>query len=148
MYDFWTAVLKPNGVKKVGKKLQFTDGETNWGWIRDVKDLYVRACYEEAIRELEGKHVAILEGTPGIGKSLFIFYFIHEKFHVARENNQPIPTFVIGGRSLSSAKKYFLLVDAQGNGVVQVPTPETTPDYHHRRCSTILHCTVSSRVEY
>eukprot|EP01039_Chlorochromonas_danica_P007702 gene7704-8509_t len=127
IYDYWVAVCRPGSVNVTLNKLKFKDeGETCWGWTKDVNELYVRKCYKQALLELEGKRMAIVEGTPGIGKSLFIFYFMYEKVRLAVQNHKKIPTFVIG----SPAKKYFLHVDDQGKGVVQSPPPsEIMPDF-------------------
>mmetsp|Transcript_73426 Transcript_73426/g.144112 ORF Transcript_73426/g.144112 Transcript_73426/m.144112 type:complete len:103 (-) Transcript_73426:443-751(-) len=76
----------------------------------------------------------MIEVAPEIGKSLFIFYFISEKVQEVKENEEPIPIFPLIGRSLSAGvtqNKYScaLRVDDEGNGMVQVPTVESIPDY-------------------
>lgn len=110
---------------QTGKKLKFKDGETKWGWTRDVEDLYVRDCYTTAVGTLSNAYAAILEGTPGIGKSLFIFYYIYILVKQARMKEEDIPTFIIAGRD---GIEYFLHVHADGSGIVRKPTTET-PDY-------------------
>jgi len=70
--------------------------------------------------------MAMLEGTPGIGKSLFIFYFIYVVVNQAIEKGENIPTFLIADRD---GNGYFLRVDSNGNGMVHQPTTELTPDY-------------------
>jgi hypothetical protein len=128
VYDFWCAVVKKDAVSldETGKKLAFRDGRTRWGWTRDVDDLYVRACYTSAIDTLDGADMAMLEGTPGIGKSLFIFYFIYMVVKQAIEKGENLPTFLIADRD---GKGYFLRVDSNGNGIVHKPTTDLTPDY-------------------
>ena len=63
------------------------DGKTRWGWTRDVDVLYLRDCYISAFDTLSGADMAMLEGTPGIGKSLFIFYFIYAVVNQAIEKD-------------------------------------------------------------
>lgn len=127
IYDFWCAVVKPNGVAldKTGKKLKFTDGVTRWGWKRDVEELYVRECYKSAVDTLRDTDMAMLEGTPGIGKRLFIFYLIYVIVSEAFEKGENVPTFVIGDRD---GRRFLLSVDSDGNGVVEIPTTQT-PHY-------------------
>eukprot|EP01039_Chlorochromonas_danica_P011316 gene11316-12628_t len=127
IYDFWCAVVKPDAVVRdsTGKKLRFKDGLTRWGWTRDVDELYVRDCYTTAIQTLGNVDIAMLEGTPGVGKSLFIFYLIYKVVFLSREQGQCIPTFLIADRDGTG---YFLSVDLNGNGIVRAPTTET-PDY-------------------
>lgn len=126
IYDFWSAVVQPGAVSvdSTGKKLSFKDG-TLWGWTRDVDDLYIRDCYTQVIATLGNADIAMIEGTPGIGKSLFIFYFIYMIVIAAKDNDQKIPTFLIEDRD---GFGYFLKVDDNGCGIVHKPTTET-PDY-------------------
>jgi len=70
--------------------------------------------------------MGMLDGTPGIGKSLFIFYFIYAVVNQAIEKGEHIPTFLIADRDGCG---YFLRVDSNGNGIVHQPTTELTPDY-------------------
>lgn len=128
IYDFWCAVIKRDAVVRdeTGKKLTFKDGKTRWGWTRDVDDLYVRDCYTAAIDSLSEADMAMLEGTPGIGKSLFIFYFIYVVVNQAIEKGEMLPTFLIADRDGCG---YFLRVDSNGNGMVHQPTTKLTPDY-------------------
>jgi hypothetical protein len=127
IYDFWCALVKPNAVTHdvTGKKLRFMDGMAQWGWMRDAEELYVRDCYAEAVQKLQDADMAMIEGTPGIGKSLFIFYYIYVVVSQSREKGDSIPTFLL---SDSDGTKYFLRVDSNGNGVVHNPMTET-PDY-------------------
>ncbi|RYY82538.1 hypothetical protein EON63_13075 [archaeon] len=126
VYDFWCAVVIPNAVALQGKKLKFKDETTQWGWTRDVDELYVRDCYTSAIDDLERADMAMLEGTPGIGKSLFIFYYIYVVVTKARQKGENVPTFLISDRDGTG---YFLGVDSNGCGIVHKPTTERTPDY-------------------
>jgi hypothetical protein len=127
IHDFWTAVVKPHAVNmdSTSKKLSFADGVTRWGWTRDVDELYLRDCYTVAISKLRKADMCVIEGTPGIGKSLFIFYFIYDIVSQAKANEQDIPTFLIEDRD---GVGYFLRVDKKGVGIVHKPTTET-PDY-------------------
>lgn len=127
IYDFWCAVVKPNGVAfdKTGKKLKFTDGVTRWGWKRDVEELYVRECYTSAVDMLRDTDIAMLEGSRGIGKRLFIFYLIYVIVSEVIEKGENVPTFVIGD---PDGRRFLLSVDSDGNGVVEIPTTQT-PDY-------------------
>lgn len=70
--------------------------------------------------------MAMMEGTPGIGKSLFIFYYIYVLVNEARKNEAKMPTFLIADRDGAG---YFLRVDSMGNGIVHKPITELTPDY-------------------
>eukprot|EP01031_Cornospumella_fuschlensis_P043372 gene43372-53020_t len=110
---------------QTGKKLSFKDGVAQWGWTRDVEDLYVRDCYNSAIETLSEVDMAMLEGTPGIGKSLFIFYYIYILVRQAQERKERVPTFIIADRD---GTEYFLRVDSNDSGIVHKPTTET-PDY-------------------
>lgn len=105
--------------------MTFKDGVTQWGWTRDVEELYIRDCYTEAIETLGDVDMAMLEGTPGIGKSLFIFYYIYVIVRQAKERRDRVPTFVLADRD---GTEYFLRVDSNGSGIVHKPTTET-PDY-------------------
>ncbi|RYH00513.1 hypothetical protein EON65_49290 [archaeon] len=127
VYDFWSAVVQPGTVlfDQTGKKLTFKDGVTQWGWTRDVEDLYVRDCYISAVQTLSEVDMAMLEGTPGIGKSLFIFYYIYILVLQAQEREERVPTFLIADRD---GTEYFLRVDSNESGIVHKPTTET-PDY-------------------
>lgn len=128
VYDFWSAVVQPDAVSvdQTGKKLTFKDGVTQWGWKRDVRHLYVRDCYTSTVQTLiDEVDMAMLDGTPGIGKSLFIFYYIYMIVNLAKEKGEPVPTFVISDRD---GTEYFLGIDSNGNGIVRQPTTET-PDY-------------------
>ena len=111
-------------VDSTGKILSFKDG-TFWGWTRDVKELYIRDCYTQAMNTLGNADMALIEGTPGIGKSLFIFYFIYATVRQAKDNKQEIPTFLIED---PDGLGFFLRVDGNGNGIVHKPTT-ATPDY-------------------
>ena len=127
IYDFWCAVVQADAVSfdQTGKKMTFKDGVTQWGWTRDVDELYIRDCYILAVQILDDVDMAMLEGTPGIGKSLFIFYYIYIIVHQAKEKGERVPTFVIADRD---GTEYFLRVDSNGSGIVHKPTTET-PDY-------------------
>ncbi len=128
IYDFWSAVVQPDAVSvdQTGKKLTFKDGVTKWGWTRNVRDLYVRDCYTSTVQTLiDEVDMAMLDGTPGIGKSLFIFYYIYMIVNLAKEKGEPVPTFVIADQD---GREYFLGIDSNGNGIVRQPTTET-PDY-------------------
>ena len=109
VYKFWSAVVQPDAVAvdQTGKKLTFKNGVTRWGWDRDVDQLYIRECYTKAIGTLDTADMAMLEGTPGIGKSLFIFYFIYVIVRQAREKGDVLPTFLISDRDGTG---YFLRV--------------------------------------
>lgn len=76
VYDFWRAVVEPGCMHESPSTLQFCDGKC-WGWTRDVKVLYIRDCYKSFIEKVRNTDMAMVEGSPGIGKSLFIFYFIY-----------------------------------------------------------------------
>ena len=81
-----------------------------------MKSLYVRGCYTDILKNIEDNsrtHV-LVRGTPGIGKSAFLYYLIYyyaqstavnisfcltylngevkEKYYLIRENNQPCVT--------------------------------------------------------
>ena len=128
IYDFWIAVNQPDAVKTNGKNIIFTETAA-WGWNSDTKVLYERDCYIHtlnAIVQHRNKGPHIVEGTPGIGKSMFIFYFIYKLVLQARELNDKIPTFLIVGRT---GNQYFLGVDNDGSAVVHRPISSITPDY-------------------
>lgn len=130
--QFWTALIHDiDCVTEVNGKLIINRREVRWGWDNDVYELYVRQCYEEAVAELMSlgdNSMAIVVGSPGIGKTLFIFYFIYRQVKRAMESSQPIPTFVLGDRS---GKQLFLCVDANGNATAMSVTtmPPQIPDY-------------------
>lgn len=77
--------------------------------------LYVRDCYVKAIETLRGARIAMIDGTPGIGKTMFIFYFIYAMVTQSRENGEGIPTFIIRD---CAGTNFFLTLDATGNGIV------------------------------
>jgi len=121
-------VVQPNAVNvdSTGKKLSFVNGGAQWGWTRDVDELYIRDCYTETIRTLDKADMAMIGGTPGIGKSVFIFYFIYVIVSRAKENKEKIPTFLIRD---CDGIGYFLRVDDNGYGIVYEPKTTETPDY-------------------
>jgi hypothetical protein len=62
--------------------------------------------------------MAMLDGTPGIGKSLFIFYFIYAVVNQAIEKGEHIPTFLIAdrdGRSNPSFTTQYIHVSSINN---------------------------------
>lgn len=128
-YDFWSAVIQPDGVSidSAGKILCFKDKSTRWGWSCEVEELYIRECYKQAIESLNVEvKISMISGTPGIGKSLFIFYFIYAVVSKAKKDEQIIPTFLIANRD---GAEYFFSVDSDENGIVHEPITGQTPDY-------------------
>lgn len=119
---FWSAVVKPGTVLRTGNKLKFKNHAAKWGWDGEIDTLYVRQCYEEAVETINVKNRIVVQGTPGIGKSIFIFYLLYALVRQAREKGLPIPTFEIADQN---EKRYFLTV-VGGNGVVT--TEGDTPD--------------------
>lgn len=107
--------------------MRFRDGVTKWGWNRDVDDLFIRESYLKALQTIQPKNIdmVMIEGIPGIGKSLFIFYYIYRVVQDAMKRGERIPTFLIAD---SDGNGYFLRVDSNGKGIVHKPTTET-PDY-------------------
>lgn len=128
VYDFWNALVKHNAVVKSGKILKFSDGVTDWGWCRDVEELYERDCYISTMNKLNNNvNMAIIDGTPGIGKTMFLFYYIYEKVRQSREKNESIPSFAISDRD---GREYFLRSNPHtGIAEVLVPRIEWIPTY-------------------
>ena len=91
-----------------------------------MKKLYIRSCYTAIMEEIknESKTHVLVRGTPGIGKSVFLFYYIYCLAQMNGDNVSICLTY------LSSEEKCtaYLLRD---NGVVTVSaTFVGVPDYH------------------
>jgi hypothetical protein len=64
-------------------KIRFNDVGINWGMV-DKNEILLRLCYESAIAKfdlLRANQTAfgLVEGSSGIGKTVWIFYFIYRK---------------------------------------------------------------------
>ncbi len=110
------------------------EGTTLWkldsGWLKEaVTSLLPRSCYSQLYDEIisstvSSKKVFLVKGSPGIGKSLFICYFMYRvvREHLSHPSNSP-PTFVI---SDLDGHCFFFSHDASGNPLVQ-PWTATMP---------------------
>ena len=101
MCAFWLSLCRALPTRQ-GNILKFEDG-TLWG--DDVAELYERPCYIEIYLKILNMKAVLLKGTPGIGKSLFIFWFIYKLVLQAKENDGAIPTFIYRNRK---GEEYFL----------------------------------------
>jgi hypothetical protein len=91
-----------------------------------MKKLYIRSCYTAIISGIESdnKTHVLVRGTPGIGKSAFLFYYI---YYVAKMNGDNVSICLTYLSSEGKCTAYLL----RDNGVVTVSTTFLgVPDYH------------------
>lgn len=72
---------------------------------------------------IDDKKTIVVFGTPGVGKSIFIFYLVYVLVHRAIKKKVAIPTFELSDRDKT---RYFLTV-VEGKGVVM--SDDDIPDY-------------------
>jgi hypothetical protein len=91
-----------------------------------MKKLYIRSCYTTIMAEIvkESKTHVLVRGTPGIGKSAFLFYYI---YYVAQMNGDNVSICLTYLHNEAKCTAYLLRV----NGVATVSaTYVGVPDYH------------------
>lgn len=122
---FWSAVVQPSEITvQTRNKLKFNDNSIQWGWERgSVGTLYIRECYRQAVNTIKDYKTIVVLGTPGIGKSIFIFYLVYVLVRRAIRKKVEIPTFELSDRDKT---RYFLTV-VEGKGVVM--SDGDIPDY-------------------
>ena len=78
---FWKAICSTNGIihKKVNDS-KFLSLVGDAKWLNNVSKLYVRKCYIDLSDLFLNINIksGLLLGTPGIGKSLFLRWFISQ----------------------------------------------------------------------
>ena len=110
--------------------------------------LYNRACYDKILVSMANKSKVLVKGTPGIGKTTFLFRLLVKIVETAHESskNAPIPSIVI---HFWDASPYWLC----GDGTVEAydNTSHAAPDYYlsdavDSACvrGSILHIVVAS----
>ena len=65
---FWKALIE-NGVEKNGRHWTLRAGVP---WIGKVDTFYNRECYDMLSERIKEKKLALIVGTPGIGKTMFL----------------------------------------------------------------------------
>ena len=61
-------------------------------WVGGVQELYNRECYDEITKNISSLTHALMYGTTGIGKSLYLQVFLVHLARRARAENQPLPS--------------------------------------------------------
>jgi len=129
LVKFWQCV-NHNTILQQDAKLRFTNEDVYWG-DTDDKVLFIRECYGTTKHFIEDNKLtkALIIGTPGIGKTLFIFWFMREIVSVAKAENLRVPTstptFVYSNRL---EEKYYFHIDNDA-AVVNIYDGTTVPDY-------------------
>lgn len=115
---------------------ELTLQHNNWGDSR-VDTLFVRPVYETALGDIAGHSTALIEGTTGVGKSMFIFYFMHRKVREAINGGLKIPTFLFEKQDASGVKTSLYFFISGGNAAVvnqidplRLPYGSDLPDYY------------------
>jgi len=126
LFKFWKYVCSEDIIADGRGKICFSDNTVKWGDSRDSK-LFVRSCFDDAFKFITERELAIvnINGTPGIGKSLFGFWFMYKIVMDAKSNNKPIPSFVFSSRW----DKEYLLHVKSGNPIVSIYSLQETPSY-------------------
>ncbi len=96
-------------------------------WIGGVQELYNRPCYDEITKEVSSVTHALVFGTPGIGKTLYLQVLLVHLFRRAKEEGRDIPTI----HYMYQAKKKVVTLSFLSDGSVvditdfgRVPDPE------------------------
>ena len=129
MDDFsavWTAIVKHPIVKnQENPRLWSLHGGIKW--IGGVQELFNRPCYDEITEDISSLTHALVIGTPGIGKTLYLQVLLVHLFMRAKEEGRDIPTI----HYVYEAKKKVVTLSFLSDGSViditnvgRVPDPE------------------------
>ena len=96
-----------------------------WG-ANNTSTLVVRECYDTIITTIRDKEYAnvLLKGTPGIGKSFFMYYFI---FSLVKNNSHKI---VIAVAYLVRETPKIIYISVDGQDVTVLNSYAPVPDYY------------------
>ena len=97
-------------------------------WIGGVQELYNRPCYDEITKEITSVTHALVFGTPGIGKTLYLQVLLVHLFRRAKEEGRDIPTI----HYMYEAKKKVVTLSFLSDGSVLDITDvrqNPSPDY-------------------
>ena len=96
-------------------------------WIGGIQELYNRPCYDEITKEISTLTHALVFGTPGIGKTLYLQVLLVHLFRRAKIEGRDIPTI----HYMYEAKKKVVTLSFLSDGSViditnvgRVPDPE------------------------
>ena len=93
-YDFsavWTAIVNDNIIKNsTDPRLLSLPGRLKWIGGLDV--LYNRPCYDDITKDVASMTHALVIGTPGIGKTLFLQIFLIHLARCAKAEGRPTPS--------------------------------------------------------
>ena len=96
-------------------------------WIGGVQELFNRPCYDEITEDISSLTHALVIGTPGIGKTLYLQVLLVHLFMRAKEEGRDIPTI----HYMYEAKKKVVTLSFLSDGSViditnvgRVPDPE------------------------
>lgn len=107
-----------NSKWKYNDSAQFFLGEERCGG--HMNKLYIRSCYTEIVKQIEeasSTHV-LVRGTPGIGKSVFMFYYIYYlatknggniSLRLTYRNSDAKPTWYLLRQMVSCVSRQLLL---------------------------------------
>ena len=124
----WTAIVKhPIIENPENPRLWSLHGGIKW--IGRVQELYNRPCYDAITKEVSVSSVthALITGTPGIGKTLYLQILLVHLFRRAKEEGRDIPTihYVYGDKKKVVTLSFLpdgSVVDI--SGILQPPHPD------------------------
>lgn len=80
-------------------------------WLDEVDILYNREVYDKLLIDMEGKHLVLVKGTPGIGKTTFLERVLVHIVENCRAESKDIPSIVLAVREKGAVKEYWLNSD-------------------------------------
>lgn len=118
----WSSIVNGHVIKNDGMWSLRDNGTWN-----GLQVLYNRKCYDEIIEQLKRFSCALIYGTPGIGKSTFLFRYLVHIVEERRKNNGAIPSIIFASRVGLETVEYWL----HGDGRVEIiPTAQRSADYY------------------
>ena len=123
----WTAIVNDRIIENpTNPRLWLLPDGINW--VGDVQELYNRECYDEITKKISSLTHALIYGTPGIGKSLYLQVFLVHLARRARAEKQPLPSIQCRYYDGDKVVNLSFLPDGSVININNIPEPPL-PDY-------------------
>jgi len=123
----WTAIVNDEIIENE-KNPRLWSLPGGLAWIGGVQDLYNRPCYDIITADISSVTRALVIGTPGIGKTLYLQVFLVHLARKAIRESRPPPSITYVYAKDGNRAKYSFLPDGSVVDISSVPGMPN-PDY-------------------
>ena len=134
----WTAIVNhPIVQNQENPRLWSLHGGVKW--IGGIQELYNRQCYDEITADISSMTHALVIGTPGIGKTLYLQVFLVHLFTRAKAEGRATPTIHYKYKDQKKVVTLSFLSDGSVVDVTDVWRYHPAPEYLLSDCVDLNH---------